>query len=290
MVRSGEHGRAERSIDFFISYSPADERWATWLAWEFEAAGYRTMLQAWDFVPGTNFIDFMDRGVRDTAVVVAVLSERYLSSTYGKLEWQAALRADPGGTGSKLVTVRVEDCPLDGLLATITYVDLVGVADPDRARGLVLERMRQALAGRAKPVLRPTFPANRDDPGPEQFRAGAARRPRSRRTPINPPPFPPAASPAGRTREAVTVLQVAGPRFGRGLVAPGAPASAAALQEHIMGDLTLLTNDGVPRPDLIVVSGNLTESGSPREFEDALNFLTGLRVLVGLEPHRLVIV
>ncbi|MEN3303819.1 MAG: hypothetical protein V7603_21, partial [Micromonosporaceae bacterium] len=42
--------------------------------------------------------------------------------------------------------------------------------------------------------------------------------------------------------------------------------------------------------DLIVVSGNLTESGSPREFEDALNFLTGLRVLVGLEPHRLVIV
>jgi hypothetical protein len=68
----------DQPIDFFISYSPADERWATWLAWEFEAAGYRTLLQAWDFVPGTNFIDFMDRGVRDAAVVVAVLSERYL--------------------------------------------------------------------------------------------------------------------------------------------------------------------------------------------------------------------
>jgi WD40 repeat protein len=294
VVRAGEHGRAERPIDFFISYSPADERWATWLAWEFEAAGYRTMLQAWDFVPGTNFIDFMDRGVRDAAVVVAVLSERYLSSTYGKLEWQAALRADPAGTGSKLVTVRVEDCPLDGLLATITYVDLVGLTDPDQALRRVLERMRQALAGRAKPELRPTFPQHGRgrgaDPLAEPGRLGGQCRPRSRRTPINPPPFPPAADPARRARESVSVLQIAGPRFGRGLVEPGTPATPAALQEHIMGDLTLLTNDGVPRPDLIVVCGNLTESGTPRECEDALNFLTGLRVLVGLEPQRLVVV
>ncbi|MGH3799245.1 MAG: toll/interleukin-1 receptor domain-containing protein [Pseudonocardiaceae bacterium] len=59
-------------IDFFISYSPADERWATWIAWQLEAAGHRTLLQSWNFVPGTNFIDFMDRGVRDSAVVVAV--------------------------------------------------------------------------------------------------------------------------------------------------------------------------------------------------------------------------
>ncbi|PWU51371.1 hypothetical protein DLE60_32285, partial [Micromonospora globispora] len=150
--------RSDRPIDFFISYSPADERWATWLAWEFEAAGYRTMLQAWDFVAGTNFIDFMDRGVREAAVVVAVLSERYLHSTYGKLEWQAALRADPDGTGNKLVTVRVEDCPIDGLLATITYVDLVGVTDPAQARARVLDRIREALNGRAKPVLQPAFP------------------------------------------------------------------------------------------------------------------------------------
>ena len=36
----------------------------------------------------------------EAEVVVAVLSERYLHSTYGKLEWQAALRADPDGTGN----------------------------------------------------------------------------------------------------------------------------------------------------------------------------------------------
>ena len=188
--------RSDRPIDFFISYSPADERWATWLAWEFEAAGYRTLLQAWDFVAGTNFIDFMDRGVREAAVVVAVLSERYLHSTYGKLEWQAALRADPDGTGNKLVTVRVEDCPIDGLLATITYVDLVGVTDAAQARGRVLDRIREALDGRAKPVLQPAFPHHPAGPA-GVLAAPAAGLPaprRPRRTPINPPPFPPAAA------------------------------------------------------------------------------------------------
>ncbi|WP_260428356.1 NACHT domain-containing protein, partial [Micromonospora globispora] len=74
------------------------------------------------------------------------------------------------------------------------------------------------------------------------------------------------------------------------MIEPGAPVTPGELQEHLMGDLTLLMNDGVPRPDLLVVAGNLTESGSPREFSDALSFLTGLRVLLGLEPHRLVVV
>src|SRR5437762_2787061 len=219
-VASGvEPGRADRPIDFFISYSPADERWATWLAWEFEAAGYRTMLQAWDFVPGTNFIDFMDRGVREAAFVIAVLSERYLRSTYGRLEWQAALRADPDGSGNRLITVRIEDCALDGLLATITYVDLGGVTDAYQARTRVLDPIRQAQAGRARPSSHPGVPGDR--PAAAETRHPAIeRRPRSRRTPINPPPFPPMAGPAARTRDSASLLHVAGPRFGRGITAP----------------------------------------------------------------------
>src|SRR3954469_17410556 len=126
----------ERPTDIFISYSPADERWASWLAWELEAAGYRTMLQAWDFVPGTNFVDFMDRGVKEAAVVLALLTENYLGSRFGKLEWQAALRANPDNPENKLITVRIEDCRVDGLLSNITWVDLVGVTTPDHARGL----------------------------------------------------------------------------------------------------------------------------------------------------------
>jgi WD40 repeat protein len=284
-------------IQIFVSYSPADERWATWMAWQLEAAGYRTMLQAWDFVPGTNFIDFMDRGLSEAAAVVAVLSRRYVDSTYGRLEWQAALRADPGNPAGRLVTVRVEDCPLEGLLATITYIDLVGVTDPQRARELLLDRIGHALAGRAKQevpyphpgktvagqVLHPADPAAR-------VTSAASAVPRARRSPATAPAYPPALPGEAGSRSEITLLQVAGPRFGRGLAASGERLSAAELQARIWADVTRHTAAGLPRPDLMVVTGDLTESGSLRESEEALTFLTGLRALLGLEPQRVVIV
>ncbi|HEY2762760.1 MAG TPA: TIR domain-containing protein, partial [Pseudonocardiaceae bacterium] len=288
---------ASRPVDFFVSYSPADERWATWIAWELETAGYSTMLQAWDFVPGTNFIDFMDRGVSEAAAVISVLSSNYLASRYGRLEWQAALRADPDDL-KRLVTIRVEDCALDGLLSMITYVDLVGVTDPQAARALLLGRIRQALDGRAKPTTTPGYPTEAAPTARPQDRT--ATPPSStpppvtgvtgRRAPVAAPAYPPAAPAAEGARSAVTVLHVPGPRFGRGLIAADAPGTAEELQARIYGDLTRLTGDGAPPPDLLVVTGDITETGSVREFTAATEFLTGLRVLLGLEPNRLVVV
>lgn len=287
---------SNRPIDFFVSYSPADERWATWISWELETAGYSTMLQAWDFVPGTNFIDFMDRGVSEAAVVISVLSSNYLASRYGRLEWQAALRADPDDL-NRLVTIRVEDCPLDGLLSMITYVDLVGVADPQAARALLLDRIRQALDGRAKPPTTPGYPSDpaakapaARTPAEDATGAPSGRDVTGRRTPAAAPAYPPAAPTGQRARSDVTLLHVPGPRFGRGLVAAGAPRTAEELQARIYGDITRLTGDGAPAPDLLVVTGDITETGSVREFTAATEFLTGLRVLLGLEPNRLVIV
>jgi TIR domain len=42
--------------DFFISYTAADRAWAEWVAWQLEAAGWTTVLQAWDFAVGENFV------------------------------------------------------------------------------------------------------------------------------------------------------------------------------------------------------------------------------------------
>ncbi|MFH8803705.1 TIR domain-containing protein [Streptomyces sp. NPDC017936] len=278
-------------LDFFVSYSPADERWASWIAWTLEEAGYRTVLQAWDFVPGTNFVDFMDRGVSESAAVIAVLSRNYERSRYGRMEWQAALRADPDAPERRLITVRVEDIPVEGLLATITYVDLVPVTDPAAARDLLLTRVRQALDGRARPSLRPAYPGGNGPavpPAPAPPAAPASGRPlgrpgwAGRRRPAAPPAYPPATA-GTRGREAVTVLHLAGPAFGRG-------QEPAELQAAIWGDLVELTDAGAPAPDLLVVTGDLTASGSPREFDQALAFLTGLRALLGLEPHRVALV
>jgi WD40 repeat protein len=306
----GTPGRTS-PLDFFISYSPADERWATWVAWQLETAGHRTMLQAWDFVPGTNFIEFMDRGVRDSAVVVAVLSRNYLNSRYGTMEWQAALRTDH----QKLVTLRIDDCPLEGLLATITYLDLLDVADPATAADVLLGKLHEVLAGRAKPPRAPGFPSAGTDaadavladtprreaqrPGTGQAGTGQAGTGREesgreyaarRRAPATAPPYPATATTPGRRSEQVTVLHVPGPRFGRGVAGPDEPLSARDLQARIWANVTHLADAGAPHPDLIVVTGDLTESARPREKEEALNFLTGLRVLLGLESERLLVV
>ncbi|MBO0819513.1 MAG: toll/interleukin-1 receptor domain-containing protein, partial [Nocardiopsaceae bacterium] len=142
----------------FVSYTPADEGWASWIAWELESAGYRVVLQAWDFVPGTNFVDFMDRGVAGAAAVIAVLSKSYLTSRFGRWEWQSAILANPDNPSAKLITVRVEECPLEGILSTITYVDLIRARDQDEARDMLLTRVSHTLEGRAKPAGRPAFP------------------------------------------------------------------------------------------------------------------------------------
>jgi hypothetical protein len=259
---------SDSPIDFFISYSPADERWATWIAWQLETAGYRTLLQAWDFVPGTDFIDFMDRGVRNSAVVMAVLSRNYLKSQYGRMEWQAALRTDH----AKLVTIRIDDCPLEGLLATITYLDLVGVTNPDAARERLLTRLRHALAGRAKPAREPVFPthpmligvldSDPDESLQHQPKAGHTPEqvhepPRIRRVPQVPPPYPPAGPAPPVRREAIALLHVPGPRFGRGMAGTDEPLTARGLQARIWANVTQLTDAGAPAPDLILVTGDL---------------------------------
>ncbi|MDT3400179.1 pentapeptide repeat-containing protein, partial [Streptomyces sp. B1866] len=103
-----------------------------------------------------------------------------------------------------------------------------------------------------------------------------------RRRPAVAPQYPPAAA-ADRARQAVTVLHLAGPSFGRG-------QDPAALQAAVWGDLMQLTDAGAPAPDLLVVTGDLTASGSPRECDQALAFLTGLRSLLSLEAHRVAVV
>lgn len=292
MVTDGEAIDRARDLDFFISYSPADEQWASWIAWTLEEAGYRTVIQAWDFVAGTNFIDFMDRGVSESVAVIAVLSQHYGRSTYGRMEWQAALRAEPEEPERKLITVRVEDMPIEGLLATITYVDLVGVTDPDTARGMLLTRVGQAVEGHARPGRRPGYPGSTRVAGhPEPPATGAPherQRPlgrtgwSGRRRPARAPLYPQA--PAGsRPQGALTVLHLAGPDFGRG-------REPDALRREIRSDLVELKDAGAPAPDLLVVTGDLTASGSPRECDQALTFLTGLRSQLDLPPRRVVVV
>src|ERR1051326_2561721 len=60
--------------DFFISYHHHDRGWAEWIAWCLEAAGYTTLIQAWDIRPGSTFLEEMRAATVLTRRTIAVLS------------------------------------------------------------------------------------------------------------------------------------------------------------------------------------------------------------------------
>lgn len=154
MVDEQAREAAERK-DFFISYTAVDSSWAEWIAWQLEADNYRTILQEWDFHAGDNFIRDMDQATRQTERTIAVLSPDYFESRFGSPEWQEALRRDPTGEKGTLLPVRVRECEVTGLLASIAYIDLVGL-DEAAAREKLLNNVRRE---RAKPSVAPAFPA-----------------------------------------------------------------------------------------------------------------------------------
>jgi tetratricopeptide (TPR) repeat protein len=134
--------------DFFISYTQVNRPWAEWIAVQLEAAGYSTMLQAWDFRPGDVFVQRMHEAVERTKRTIAVLSPAYLASGFATSEWQAVFAKDPTGEGGLLVPVRVQECAPPGLLASRVYIDLV---DTDEATA-----KRLLLAGVDRSGARPT--------------------------------------------------------------------------------------------------------------------------------------
>jgi hypothetical protein len=146
--------------DFFISYNRKDRQVSEWIAWTLEEAGYTTILQAWDFRPGANFVQKMDEASRGTQRTLAVLSDHYLKhAPYSQAEWTAAFQADPTGEKGKLVLVKVDDCKPTGLLASIAYIDLFEArrsGDEATAREMLVNGVRR---GRAKPATPPRFPA-----------------------------------------------------------------------------------------------------------------------------------
>jgi tetratricopeptide (TPR) repeat protein len=154
------------SKDFFISYTDADQAWAEWIAETLEGGGYSTILQAWDFRPGENFIQRMNQALTEAERVVAVSSPAYFHSEYARDEWSAALVRDRG-QGDRLLPVRVAPCQMPPLLADRIYVDLVGLEEQAAAQRLLTD----VRIGRDRPEGKRPFPgaASREGAGVARF-------------------------------------------------------------------------------------------------------------------------
>ncbi|MDA0160838.1 FxSxx-COOH system tetratricopeptide repeat protein [Solirubrobacter ginsenosidimutans] len=141
---------AEHAAHAFVSYTQADRAWAEWIAWQLEAAGHPTKLQAWDALPGMNFVQFMHEASERCEVTLAVLSPDYLRSTFTMKELYAAI------AGGSLRIVRVREVPVTGILGAEIYTDLVGL-DEAVARDRLLREFARAPT-RIKPQIAPGFP------------------------------------------------------------------------------------------------------------------------------------
>lgn len=140
--------------NFFISYNREDRPWAEWIAWQLEEAEYTTVLQAWDFRPGSNFVLEMQQATKEAERTIAVLSPDYLTSLNTQSEWATAFAQDPTSEKGVLLPVRVLECDLTGLLRQIIYIDLVGLEETD-ARNVLFDGVDRE---RYKPATPPPFP------------------------------------------------------------------------------------------------------------------------------------
>ena len=147
MTDASDHKR-----DFFVSFNQADRAWATWIAWTLEGAGYSVFFQDWDFKG--NFVLEMDKAHTQSRRSIAVLSSNYLTSRFTAPEWAARFAQDATSEHDLLIPVRVHPCELEGLLAQIIYVDLVGCSEA-AARDKLIKRVEGI---RLKPDEPPLFP------------------------------------------------------------------------------------------------------------------------------------
>src|SRR5690242_7302636 len=131
-VVGGSSVMVDQPIDFFISYTGRDETWATWVAQRLELAGYRVVLQAWDF-RGGNFLVHMEDAVQRAERLIAILSERYLGSKWGREEWAAFMKA----AQPSIMPVQIEGITTRSLLGSLQRINLVGLAEQDAAKKLL---------------------------------------------------------------------------------------------------------------------------------------------------------
>ena len=234
--------------DFFVSFTQTDRAWAAWTAWALEEAGYSVFFQDWDF--RGNFVLEMDKAHTRSRRTVAVLSPDYLASRFAAPEWAARFAQDATSEHDLLIPVRVRPCQLEGLLAQIVYVDLVGCGEA-AARDLLLRRVEGI---RLKPDEPPLFPGQvSHEVVPER------------------PSFPAATSPSGRIAEhhaPTTSRQTSPPPWLIGTVAVAVVSVVTIIWLLTSGPSATVGGSGIANTGTQTIQGPVNIGGTPPEAKD----------------------
>lgn len=138
--------------DFFISYNHNNENWAKWISGTLEDHGYSTIIQAWDFKPGNNFIHEMQKATENCDRVILVVSQAYFESDFTSPEWEAFFLKDPKGEARKVIPILVEKVRVSGMLASIIHINFWGKEEQECVDALI-----NGISD-VKPRVKPPFP------------------------------------------------------------------------------------------------------------------------------------
>lgn len=124
--------------DFFISFNSKDLVFAKWIDAVLRGAGYKTFAQFNDMNTGNIVGHKMNRGLAESARLIAVSSETYVASKACQAEWNAAFHDDMDGAKGKIVQLIVRTVNLPPLAKSRVYKNLIGLR-PREAQDAVLE-------------------------------------------------------------------------------------------------------------------------------------------------------
>jgi hypothetical protein len=158
--------------DFFLSRRGSVAEIAREVADVLTEAGYKILVQDYDFLLGDSVIERMHEGVKDARDLIILFSHDYEQSPYCRKEFTSfeaqRLRALEE---RHTIILRCEDAPLPGLLADVIYQDLVGVEDREERKRRIIaaaERQSQATTPPPRPFIGvspriPSFTGRQDE-------------------------------------------------------------------------------------------------------------------------------
>lgn len=130
---------ANGEFDYFVSRRGRAAAVAQEVAEIVKGAGYTVVVQDYDIPYSADFIAEMHRALMSCRHLIVLLTRDYTASEFTMMEVTNFLAAANRAVAERrLIVLRLDDCELEGILASRVYADLVGITDPGERKARIL--------------------------------------------------------------------------------------------------------------------------------------------------------
>jgi hypothetical protein len=128
----------ETRFDVFLSYAAKDRAWAEQFAQSLQQAGVMTFFDIHDLAPGARWQDLMQDALRESSVLVVLLSANSIRSPWTFFEVGAAVAGN-----KRIIPVLLEDIDWAGVPPLLTAFQSIRGDSPDEVGRRVAEVILQ---------------------------------------------------------------------------------------------------------------------------------------------------